>query len=92
MLAAVIAEDRDVPVMDDLGRIRDTPPQSARDEATRRGNVAGAFAWTGTDLRGAYVWLVDDVLTTGATVEAASSVLGRAGASLIDVVVVAAVP
>ena len=37
----------DVPVMDDLGRIRDTPPQSARDEATRRGNVAGAFAWTG---------------------------------------------
>ncbi len=92
VLAAVIAEDRDVPVMDDLGRIRDTPPQSARDEATRRGNVAGAFAWTGTDLGGAYVWLVDDVLTTGATVEAASSVLGRAGASLIDVVVVAAVP
>lgn len=92
VLAAVIAEDRDVPVMEDLGRIRDTPPQSARDEATRRGNVAGAFAWTGTDLRGAYVWLVDDVLTTGATVEAASSVLGRAGASLIDVVVVAAVP
>lgn len=92
VLAAVIAEDRDVPVMDDLGRIRDTPPQSARDEATRRRNVAGAFAWTGTDLGGAYVWLVDDVLTTGATVEAASSVLGRAGASLIDVVVVAAVP
>jgi ComF family protein len=92
VLAEIIAEDRDVAVLDGLARIRDTPPQSARDEATRRGNVAGAFAWTGRDLRGSYLWLVDDVLTTGATVEAAASVLGRAGASLIDVVVVAAVP
>ena len=70
---------------------RETRPQSARDEATRRSNVAGAFAWTGGDLAGAYVWLVDDVLTTGATVEAAASVLSLAGAALIDVLVVAAV-
>ena len=72
-------------------RIRDTPPQSARDEATRRGNVAGAFAWAGVALDGAYLWLVDDVLTTGATVEAGAATLAAAGASLIDVVVVAAV-
>lgn len=91
VLAGVIAEARDVVVLDDLARIRDTPPQSARDEATRRGNVAGAFAWTGGTLDGAYVWLVDDVLTTGATVEAGAAVLDREGASLVDVVVVAAV-
>ena len=66
-------------MLDDLARIRDTPPQSARDEATRRDNVAGAFAWTGGDLDGAYLWLVDDVLTTGATVEAAASVLEPCG-------------
>ena len=53
--------------------------------------MAGAFAWTGGDLAGAYVWLVDDVLTTGATVEAAAAVLAHAGASMIDVLVVAAV-
>ena len=53
--------------------------------------MAGAFAWTGSDLAGAYLWLVDDVLTTGATVEAVAAVLAAAGASLIDVVVVAAV-
>jgi len=91
LLASVIAEARDVPVLDQLARIRETRPQSARDEATRRGNVAGAFAWAGGDLAGAYLWLVDDVLTTGATAEAAASVLARGGAALIDVMVVAAV-
>jgi ComF family protein len=91
IIAAVIAEARDVSVLDELERTRDTPPQSARDEATRHDNVAGAFAWTGSALGGAYLWLVDDVLTTGATAGAAASVLAQAGASLVDVVVVAAV-
>jgi predicted amidophosphoribosyltransferase len=65
VLAAVIAAARDTPVLSDLARVRDTPPQSARDEATRRRNVADAFRWTGSGLAGAYLWLVDDVLTTG---------------------------
>jgi len=91
VLASVMAEARDVPVLDELSRTRDTRPQSARDGATRQSNVADAFAWSGGDLAGAYLWLVDDVLTTGATAEAVASVLARAGAALIDVVVVAAV-
>ncbi len=81
ILAAVIAEGRDVLVLDGLGRIRDTPPQSARDEVTRRDNVAGAFAWTGSALDGEYVWLIDDVLTTGATAAAAAAG-AQAGRSL----------
>ena len=88
----MIAEARDVPVLEDLARIRNTRPRTAsRDEATRRDNVACAFAWTGSALGGAYLWLVDDVLTTGATAGAAATVLAHAGASLVDVVVVAAV-
>ena len=64
---------------------------SARAEDERRTNVAGAFAWKGMPVERAQLWLVDDVLTTGATVEAAATALEGAGASRIDVVVVAVV-
>ena len=74
-----------------LRRIRETPPQIARDEGLRRLNVAGSFAWHGSPLDGARLWLVDDVLTTGATLEAAGSALVAAGAGRIDAIVVAVV-
>lgn len=43
-------------------------------------------------LRGKDLLLVDDVLTTGASVEAAATVLRRAGAGAVDVLTVARVP
>jgi predicted amidophosphoribosyltransferase len=92
IVAHTLADTRKVPLLIGLGRTRDTPPQTARDEESRRSNVAGAFTWEGIPLASAGVWLVDDVLTTGATVEAAATVLARAGASRIDVVVIAVVP
>jgi ComF family protein len=92
ILARVIAGLHRAPVLDGLERIRETTPQSVRDEQGRRRNVAGAFAWKGSSLAGARVWLVDDVLTTGFTVEAAGEALSGAGASRIDVVIVAEVP
>jgi ComF family protein len=91
VLARVLSDQR-APVLDGLRRIRETKPQSVCDEQGRRRNVAGAFAWIGPPLVGVRLWLVDDVLTTGATVEAAGASLRAAGASRIDVVVVAVVP
>ncbi len=61
-----------------LTRVRDTPSQVALSRAARRRNVAGAFAARGR--APARVWLVDDVVTTGATLVAVARVLRRAGA------------
>ncbi len=91
VLARVIGAARGVQMIEGLLRIRDTAPQSARDEGPRRVNVAGAFMWEGTSLSGARLWLVDDVLTTGATLEAAGAALAAAGAGRIDAIVVAVV-
>jgi ComF family protein len=92
IIARVVGDAWGMPTLGNLDRVRETPPQSARDEVARRTNVAGAFVWTGPKLRGEVLVLVDDVLTTGATVDAAAAVLHDAGASRIDVVVAAVVP
>ena len=74
-----------VPVLGSLRRVRDTAPQVGRDGAARRRNLVGAFAWSGPPPGGA-VWLVDDVVTTGTTLDAAVEALQRAGTRRIEVV------
>jgi len=73
---------------DGLRRIRHTAPQSGMTRAQRLRNLAGAFAFHGT-LDGTTVAVVDDVVTTGATVRAVARCLGRAGAGDVHVWAVA---
>jgi ComF family protein len=78
---------------DVLVRTRRTQSQGGLSGGARRRNVAGAFAVRpgrgGARLHGARVVLVDDVLTTGATVNECARVLLLAGASRVDVLTLA---
>ena len=71
-----------------LRRSRATHEQSALPAAQRSRNVAGAFE-ASSRLDGLRVALVDDVLTTGSTVRAAGAALAAAGASGLELWVVA---
>ena len=65
-----------------LVRRHDSPPQASLPLDARAANVRNAFACAG-DLAGRSVAIVDDVMTTGATLDAAAKVLRRAGASSV---------
>ncbi|HET7725789.1 MAG TPA: phosphoribosyltransferase family protein [Candidatus Limnocylindrales bacterium] len=92
LIAAAAAGEVGLPVAPVLERWRATEAQFALDRRRRAGNVAGAFRpRTGMEraLRGTWVVLVDDVLTTGATLRACAETLERAGAAAVSAVTVA---
>jgi competence protein ComFC len=64
----------------ELVRTRPTPPQVGHDRRWRLENVRDAFEWRGAPLDAQSILLVDDVATTGATLEACAAAL-RAGGS-----------
>jgi ComF family protein len=68
------------PMLDALVRTRKTASQADLTAAKRAANVAGAFAWRGGALDGLAIVLVDDVSTTGATLNACARALLAAGA------------
>ena len=76
--------------VDALQRIKATASQGHLNREQRRQNIAGAFRLAPrTDVKGKTVVLVDDVLTTGATVNACSRVLLKAGATAVYVATLA---
>ncbi|MGH8249472.1 MAG: ComF family protein [Steroidobacteraceae bacterium] len=78
-----------LPVLDRIvERVRETEEQAALPAVVRRLNVSGAFAVHAGPLPAA-VAIVDDVLTTGATVEALAVELKRAGLRRVEVWAVA---
>jgi len=77
----------DVPLVAGLVRTRDAPPQAGLALRERKRNVRGAFAATGCE--GRTVAIVDDVMTTGATLDAAARTILAAGARRADAWVVA---
>jgi predicted amidophosphoribosyltransferase len=72
-----------------LVRTRETASQVGRHRGERALNVDNAFAWRGPSLAGRRVWLVDDVVTTGATAASAARALAATRPSRIGVIALA---
>ena len=93
LLAAQLAARLDLPLdATSFVRTRFTNPQTARHHDERVRNVRRAFKVIRPDrVAGKRVLLVDDVMTTGATVDECARVLVRAGAASVDVFTLARV-
>ena len=90
-LAAVVARESSVPAdMRALERVKATAPQVGLTRVQRAANLQGAFRVRddhSVRIAGKNVVLIDDLLTTGATANAATRALLRAGAARVDVLV-----
>lgn len=73
----------------DLCRVRYTIPQANLNREERLCNLHNSFVWQGSDLKNRDVVLVDDVATTGTTLEECAKVLKSAGAREVWGLVVA---
>jgi ComF family protein len=95
LLGEVIAKGSSVGVAHAaLKRVKATPQQVGLSQSARAQNVQGAFrvpASAKAEVMGRRLLLIDDVLTSGATVDACSRALLRAGAAQVDVLVFARV-
>ena len=90
--AELIARELDLPVdIRAIRRRKKTPTQTGLSRSERARNLAAAFELRG-DVEDLKVILVDDVFTTGATMNELAKVLKRGGASRVEVLTFARVP
>ncbi|MCO7514191.1 ComF family protein [Pseudomonas guariconensis] len=94
MLARWLSTQLAIPSDDQLlRRVRETPAQQTLDAKARQRNLRQAFTLApDAAVEGQHLALVDDVLTTGATVQALASLLRKAGARRVDVYCLARTP
>lgn len=84
LLAKVVGDVLDLPVVEAIRRTRPTAQQTTLSAAERAANVAGAFALAPSyNPAGRSLVLIDDVVTTGSTLNACAELLARHGAAAV---------
>jgi ComF family protein len=90
VLAGMVGKQAGIPVADCLLRTRNTTSQVSYDRERRMENLRNAFQMRhNTDMRGRHLVLVDDVLTTGSTLDECARVLLDGGAASVRAITVA---
>lgn len=88
-IARTVARQFDLPLdLASCRRTRDTPPQMGLKHDARRRNVRGAFACS-DEIQGQRIALIDDVMTTGTSLDELAATLKQAGAREVSCWVVA---
>lgn len=90
VLAEELAAHTTTPCIPLLEKIKETPNQARLDRETRETNLAGAFS-APTKVP-EHIVLIDDVMTTGSTVNECAKILKKSGASIVYVLTFASVP
>jgi competence protein ComFC len=83
LLASVISRECGIPLHDALARTRNTRTQTRLTGEKRQRNVRGAFRLNGDGIEDKTILLVDDVMTTGATIRECARALKRSGAARV---------
>ncbi|MBC7202697.1 MAG: ComF family protein [Pusillimonas sp.] len=92
-LARHLSRRLNLPCRNALFRLKESGPQKSLGRRQRYEQARGLYGLrTSTSLSGCHVWVVDDVLTTGSTLNAVSHLLMRAGAASVHGVVLARTP
>ncbi|MDD4901774.1 MAG: ComF family protein [Patescibacteria group bacterium] len=89
IIANHFAKRASLACQDTLIRVKHKMPQAKLDGAARRQNITGCFAPSGENLSGKKILLVDDVATTGSTLNEAAGILKSAGAGKVWGLVIA---
>jgi ComF family protein len=94
LLARVVAKRLGLPLLPARAfrRVRATASQAGLTRPQRRENVRGAFEADGASVKGRQILVIDDVMTTGATLDACAVALRQAGAKRVLALSVARTP
>ena len=83
LLAQAVADEFNWPINLNLKRIKNRRPQAKLKEAERLVNLQGAFTWRGDCLDNATIILIDDIITTGSTLNEAADALKDVDAGVV---------